>query len=424
MEKREGSRWPGGWLRLGLTGYGAERFFNMVRARGVELRGIRCQNGSWSFFVALEDFYGLKAPAKKAGVRLYILERQGWPFAAARLWRRRAYLAGAAVFFLLLYVLSLFVWRIELRGNEYFTDEYLTAYLAEHGVRTGVLKRNVSCQAVEEAIRGDFSEISWASAQLDGTCLTVRVRENEVELKGEKAQPSDAPCDLAAASDGVITHMAVRSGVPLVSVGDRVEKGQRLVAGLIPITDDAGQVTASHPVRADADITAKTDISVSRRVSRLQKAQAPTGKKSGGFYVRAFGHWLAYTRPVRGGKPRHTVRRERQLKLAGNFYLPVFWGSVTSREYDTYLKLLSGDSLEKEAARWAKGQMEKMEEKGIQILANDVKIKINGIQCRMELYLQAEEPIAVLAPLKGAEDGTENAGDAGQKQEAKDRRDQ
>ena len=50
------------------------------------------------------------------------------------------------------------------------------------------------------------------------------------------------------------SSVVVRSGIPLVQAGDTVEKGQLLVSGTVPITDDGGEEISSYRVRADADI--------------------------------------------------------------------------------------------------------------------------------------------------------------------------
>ena len=90
------------------------------------------------------------------------------------------------------------------------------------------------------------------SVRLHGTRLFIRLRESEVPVRQEVE--SGEACDLAAASDARITSVVVRSGIPLVQAGDTVEKGQLLVSGTVPITDDGGEEISSYRVRADADI--------------------------------------------------------------------------------------------------------------------------------------------------------------------------
>ena len=57
-----------------------------------------------------------------------------------------------------------------------------------------------------------------------------------------------------AECNGVITDMIVRCGVPKVSIGSEVAKGDILVEGRIPIYAEDGTVREYRSVTPDADI--------------------------------------------------------------------------------------------------------------------------------------------------------------------------
>ena len=116
-------------------------------------------------------------------------------------------------------------------------------------------QKRIDCEKLEHELRSAFPEITWVSAQLSGTRLLIRIRENEAV--SQPAEDEGEPADLVAAKDGVITSMIVRSGRALVSIGDQVEKGQLLVEGALSITDDGGQEVRRELVRADADVVAR-----------------------------------------------------------------------------------------------------------------------------------------------------------------------
>lgn len=54
--------------------------------------------------------------------------------------------------------------------------------------------------------------------------------------------------------DGVITDMIVRSGIPQVTIGSQVAKGDLLVDGKVPIYAEDGTIREYRMVIADADI--------------------------------------------------------------------------------------------------------------------------------------------------------------------------
>ena len=194
----------------------------------------------------------MKPVARKAGVRLRIGGKYGLPFFLYRNRGRQLFAAGVVSFFLTLYALYFFIWDISFEGNHLFTDEMLLHYMETLPVACGMRKAEISCENLEWNIRNAFTEITWVSAEISGTRLTVRVKENEAVLT--PPEKDDTPCDLTAVSGGEIVRTVVRSGICRVRAGDIVEEGQLLVDGTIPIYDDAETLVNSHEIHADAEI--------------------------------------------------------------------------------------------------------------------------------------------------------------------------
>lgn len=91
---------------------------------------------------------------------------------------------------------SFFIWDISFEGNLRFTDQTLLHYMETLPVACGMRKSAVSCEGLEESLRNQFAEITWVSAEIKGTRLTVRIKENEAMLS--PVEPDRTPCDLAA----------------------------------------------------------------------------------------------------------------------------------------------------------------------------------------------------------------------------------
>ena len=156
---------------------------------------------------------------------------------------------------MILYLCSLFIWDIEFQGNLRHSDQELLNFLKTEEISCGVRKGGIDCEELEGRIRSRYPDVTWVSARVKGTRLYVHIKENDVVLTvPEKDQ---TPADLAAAENGTIVSMVVRSGISMVRPGDTVEKGQVLVSGTIPITDDGGTVVSEYTVRADADIVGR-----------------------------------------------------------------------------------------------------------------------------------------------------------------------
>ena len=106
-----------GYVKLRLHGYSPERFLNLCNARKLEIWGILCKNGDYEFYMTVPGYRKVRPLVRKSRVRLRGLERRGLPFFLYRNRKRKLFGAGVAGFFILLYVMSLFIWDIEFEGN-------------------------------------------------------------------------------------------------------------------------------------------------------------------------------------------------------------------------------------------------------------------------------------------------------------------
>ena len=213
-----------GYVRVRLTGRSPERFFNLCRSSKILLWNIACEKEEYRFFLLLPDFYRIRPFARKAGVRVRIQEKLGLPFFLYRNRKRKLFAVGAASFFLLLFVLSHFIWNISFSGNLLFTDDMLTGQLREIGVCYGMPKRGVDCDRIEEELRSRCSRIVWVSAHVSGTRLQIRIRENEtadgIPLREE------SPRNLVAETAGTVVSILVRAGKAVVQPGMRWKRGR------------------------------------------------------------------------------------------------------------------------------------------------------------------------------------------------------
>lgn len=396
-----------GAVLVEIRGEEKERFFNIAGKKAYEIRGIRERaDGSVVFWTRPGDFKAMKTAVKKTGVRLFILERRGFPFLLRRGRERKLSVCGAAAFFLLLFFCSLFIWDISFEGNARYTDEMLSHFLETIPVKNGMLKAGISCAELEEQVRTAFPDISWASAEIVGTRLTLHIKENDVILY--EAVKEGEPCDLAAERAGEVVRIVMRSGVCKVKTGDQVEAGELLVDGTVPIYDDSETLIASHEVRADADIYARTVHTFQKSLPGLTTKKTATGKRRRGVFFRILGQEFTLLSPKlspagkragEDGAPSwEYVKETRQVKLFENFFLPVYYGSLTAREVSVYEKNYSKEELSALSERYLGEWTENFSEKGIQILGNDVKIEESVSGVRILGTMTVMENIALPVP--------------------------
>ena len=405
-----------GIVRLKMHGASPERFLNLCALAGLNVWQVKKEQADLLFSMEIRDFKRCAPLARKAGVRLHIVEKQGVPIFLWRNRKRKGWAVSFVLFFLILLFLAQFVWEIDWSGNQRYTEDELNHYLQTLRIEEGIPKSRISCAGLEEELREAFENITWVSARLHGTRLSIRLRESEVPVRRE-AESGEA-CDLAAAADARITSVVVRSGIPLVQAGDTVEKGQLLVSGTVPITDDGGEEISSYRVRADADIYGIRERVETKEIPLWREIRTETGKKRYGIALEAGTHTFYWKIPEPYDIIEHTfdivgrwglfktsgrmrsawvIRTEyRKLRLPLDFYLPFSFGWSEYREVSVCEKRYTEAELAALSEAFQREMEEKLIEKGVHIMASDGRILVNGGVCHFEVRLQTEEPIQVV----------------------------
>ena len=392
-----------GGVRVRMEGYDRERFLNIAAKRQLTVCEIAEKAGQVSFWTTPGDFKRMKPVARKAKVRLRIRERYGLPFFLHRNRKRKLLAAGLCSFFMLLYALSFFIWDISFEGNRKFTDEMLLHYMETLPVVCGMRKSALSCEALEGELRNHFTEITWVSAEIRGTRLIIRLKENEALLA--VLPKENGACDLVAEKEGVIVRTVVRSGIPQVKAGDTVAAGDQLVSGTIPIFDDSETLVNTHAVRGDGEIYARTTCSREETLPLCRTIRGQTGRKRWGISIQVFGRSLCFLMPdFQKKNPWEFVTEQRQLTLFRDFCLPVYGSLITAREYVPYEKACTRAEAEETARRHRDEYMEKLTEKGIQIIGNNDRIEKDASGWKIRFTVTVIEDIAAEAPIGEQQD--------------------
>lgn len=386
-----------GGVKVGLYGMDRERFLNIAAQRGLHVADVSENNGEVTFWTTPVDFKRMKTIVKKTGVSLRIKERYGLPFGIYQNRKRKMMAFGVIAFFFIMYGMTLFIWDISFEGNYRFTDETLLHFMETLPVAYGMKKMDISCEELEAEIRNHFSEITWVSAEIRGTRLIVRVKENEAVLAPVEADSS--PCDLTAGKSGTIVKTVVRSGLCQVKAGEQVEAGDLLVDGTIPIYDDSETLVNGHEVHADAEIYAETVHTVAKTVPLLKTVKSRTGNVRNGIFIKMFDKSFYIMMLADGGESWEYVMEQYQLKIFEDFYLPVYIGLLSAYEYVPYECNYTEEEVLSVCQIDLQEYMEKLSEKGIQILGSDGKIEKGESGWQFKGTLTVVEDIAKAVPV-------------------------
>ncbi|HJF94676.1 MAG TPA: sporulation protein YqfD [Lachnoclostridium phocaeense] len=373
-------RYIKGYLLIRVEGYSPERFLNACSHRGIELWGLRSAGGAYEMYMTLKDFRKIKALSKKTGTKVRVRRRYGLPFFLHRYRRRKLFFAGAFLAVCLVYILTLFIWEIDIRGNLRRTDEALLSFLRSRDVYCGMTAGSVDCDQIADDLRGAYADLVWVSASVHGTRLVIQVKENEhlSAQTGGKAQETEGT-DLAATQDCTILSIVTRQGTPLVHEGDQVKKGDLLVNGRLDLKNDAGEVTGYRYCKAQADITGEYQISYEDTMEREFEIRSYQYERNNlvrqeELFLRAGDRIFSFGRLKNNYQEYDYYVEESQLTVGENFSLPLFWGRRTAVPCSVRRENYTDSQLQQLLSRRFEKACQDIEKKGLEIIENDVKI--------------------------------------------------
>lgn len=208
---------------------------------------------------------------KKSGLALFL---QGMR-------RRRVLFMGFFMAFITVCVLSLFVWDIEVMGNETVPTSDILAVLRNHGVHIGMYGLSIDQQDLRSRVLYEMKDLSWITVNIVGTKAKVIVRE---KIKKPQIVDIKKPSIVVAAKSGFITKLNVFQGEPLVSAGQAVLKGDVLVSSEMQSLN-----SGTRQVHAMGEVYARTWYEFSYQMPLEYNVKKYTGKESKNITIILFG---------------------------------------------------------------------------------------------------------------------------------------
>jgi len=381
--------WLRGYLFVRIRGTAPERFINLCCNKKIYIWKLMRVDEDYQFAISIKNYRKLKPIAKKTRMIPHITRKIGFPFFLHRYRKRKGFFAGILICILLVYVMSLFIWDISILGGSKYTPEAMIKFLDENNVYTGIQKKKVDCQEIEETIRLAYNDIGWVSAEIKGTRLIIKITETNMPAP---AKIAIAPSHMVATKDGIVKEIIIRSGTPMVKVGDVVKKGDILVSGILIVKGDFDEIIRLQPIVADADILCKSYYDYNNELSMKYMQKIYTGESRKGYYLNLAGKKIYLYNPRNSYTKYDIIVNENTLHITNSFYLPFRSGMVKVREYLEKNNTYTEDEAISIAKERIKRYFDRLIENGVLILENNVKITIENNVCIAKGRIIVEEP--------------------------------
>ena len=314
-----------GYLNIEIEGYYIERFINTCISKNIFLWGIKRSRATiLQANIGAEDFKeGIKI-AKKHGCRVKIKSKNGFPFIRKKYKKRKIFMTSCLIVLFSIYILSKFVWNIEITGCSKISQEEIMEYLKEDGLKIGVLKNKVNTEEIINKIRYQREDVAWVGIDLDGTNAKVEIV--EAESKPEIIDENDY-CNIIANKDGIVEKISAQNGTPMVKVGDEVKKGDVIIAGWLE-----GKYTGKNYVNANGEVKATIIYSQSEKIRKKQTKKEKTDNLENKYAIKFNNFKINFYKTLSKYKNYDTMYTSKKIKLFSNFYLPIEIIKYTNNE--------------------------------------------------------------------------------------------
>lgn len=376
-----------GYVIILVEGYFPEKFINVCINRGVYLWDVRREKSCVIILkTGMKAFARLRPIAKKTRCRIKVCSKKGLPFILHRYRRRKTFIIGSLLFIVMVYVLSSFIWTVEVFGNKKIASEEIIMALSETGLRVGMWKPLVDTEKVSNQLLLKVRELAWISIDISGTRAKVEIAERVMK---PPIIEKDVPCNILAVKDGVIDTLNVKEGTPLIQVGSSVKKGDLIVAGMIQSID--GVVRYVH---AFADIKARTWYEETCVVQTKRVKLCKTGKIKTKYSIMLFNKIIGVgsSRPPYGQYDKEQIVN--QASLGKDRPLP--FGIIINKykEKKPANQTISVTDAKKEAANLLWERVKKKIPLEAKIKEKKVDYNVKGVSVKARILVECLEDIS------------------------------
>lgn len=287
-----------GHVFLVVKGNSLEKFINMAANRGIYLWDItKLGANRIRVGVRLSGIRPLRHIARETACRFKIKSRVGIPFIVERMKKRKILVAGAFIFVIVLYILSSFVWFIEIEGNDKISGKDILLAVRQVGLSEGVWRGDIDTAVIEQAIKDKLPIVAWVGVFIEGTKVRIEI----VEKKIIGNEISDQPTHIVATKTGLLQGILVLSGQAVVAEGDVVEVGQVLISGeVIPeqtINQNNGVMDLPRYLQAQGVVRARVWYEGYGEAKLVEMLIKPSGKQTERFSIKMVGQEIILKGP-------------------------------------------------------------------------------------------------------------------------------
>ncbi|NFG60565.1 sporulation protein YqfD [Clostridium sp. CMCC3677] len=253
-----------------------EKTLNILWQKGINVSKIVKLNiTTVRFQIPFDSYKEVEEVVKRTKGKVRIVGKSGIIVLLLSIKRKLSLCIGAGVFLLVLYLLSNYIWAIDIQTRNNLSPFEIRKELTSIGIKPGLKKSDINVYNIEKKMEDLDSEVMWVRARIEGSTLRVIVAEKVNPPVTEKILPEQ----VLAKMDGEIKRVFTFSGNAAVKPGDIVKTGNVLI---LPIQGKEG---FEKEVKPSGSVIANTFYEKSMEVQISGEKIQRTGEKDRDIYV-------------------------------------------------------------------------------------------------------------------------------------------
>ena len=317
-----------GYAVIKAVGAEPTAIIDRCAAQGIEFWGVSPED---SFTLVFKTRLGqaeiVTGFAEKCCCEAEVLENCGLPVEAKKLKNRYALWLLPFALFALLVASSLFIWKIDISGNETVTDIEILNALEDSGVYIGSFSPRFVSDNIRSRVLIRVPELKWISVSVFGSRAVVEVRERtEIPELDDKHEP----IKIVAEQSGIIQEMSVLRGFPLFSKGQTAVENDTLITGAVPSSFSETEI-----VHAGGSVSARTWYEITAIMPLEYTEKVYTGKEKTRFALIVGNDRINFYAKSRILDVNcDNIIKKQRLGIDGFFELPLIFVKETVKEYE------------------------------------------------------------------------------------------
>ena len=283
-----------GEITIEINALKPERILNALWNRDIYTgRVVKLNLTTIRFIIQYSDYRETIDVVKRLKGKFKVVDKSGGILLFILLKRRISLVIGGILFFIIIYIMSNFIWSIQIETKNNLSPFEIRQQLNKIGIKPGLKKSDVNVYDIERKMENLNDQIMWIRTRIEGSTLKLVIEEKINPPAAEEAENSN---EVVAKMDGEIERVYTYSGNAAVKPGDIVKKGDTLILGI------QGREGFEREVKPKGTVIANTFYEKDMEVQISGDKLTRSGNKTSEIYLNIFGKKIYLKKVIDGYK--------------------------------------------------------------------------------------------------------------------------